>query len=253
MIRRIKPALQRLIFRLGLDRLTIRAPRGFVRGARWTLYPWTSYWRGTHEPAVARALESLGSLVGKVCWDLGAHYGYYSIGMALRTGPQGRVVAVEPLPSNYERLCLHARINQLHWLTPLAAAASEKPGEADMLIYPSSADTQAHLPYHEAEDSAAVARRQRVKLVCLDDEVQAGRIPPPDLIKIDVEGHGHMAIAGALSTIRRARPTIVMAFHGDTELMPTRAMLEPLGYGFSPILPGDLGGGVGDCLLQSKA
>src|SRR5436309_1838240 len=76
----------------------VRVHGGIADGARWTLFPWTSYWRGTHEPAMHQALLGLGAIGGWSCWDLGAHFGIYSIGLARRAGPTGQVAGFEPNP-----------------------------------------------------------------------------------------------------------------------------------------------------------
>jgi hypothetical protein len=113
MKQRLQHLLGRVMHVTGLECFSVRVRHGFPAGARWTLYPWTAYWRGGYEPDVARAIDHLGDLTGKACWDLGAHYGYYSIGLARRTGPTGQVVAMEPFPSNYARLQRHHRMNGL--------------------------------------------------------------------------------------------------------------------------------------------
>lgn len=98
---------------VGLLPVTIR--RGAAQGTRWTLFPWSSYWRGTHEPEVQAAIMSLGGgdISGWNCWDLGAHFGLYSVALALRVGPEGQVAAFEPNPVSFARLERHRRMNGL--------------------------------------------------------------------------------------------------------------------------------------------
>ena len=73
-----------------------------------------------------------------------------------------------------------------------------------------------------------------VRTIRLDDLVARGEIRPPDYIKIDVEGHGHHALGGAMESIRRARPVMLMGFHSPQEVAGTEALLQPLGYQFIP-------------------
>jgi hypothetical protein len=49
-------------------------------------------------------------------------------------------------------------------------------------------------------------------------------------VNIEVEGHGHHALAGAMESIRRSRPAIIMGFHSPQEVDGTHALLDPLGY-----------------------
>ena len=38
----------------------VRVRHGFAAGARWTAFPWSAYWRGTHEPEIQKILLELG-------------------------------------------------------------------------------------------------------------------------------------------------------------------------------------------------
>ncbi len=222
-----------LVLRLtGLQYLPVRVRRGLPAGARWTLFPWTAYWRGGYEPAVEQAILGLGDLTGKVCWDLGAHYGYYSVGLALRTGPRGQVAAFEPSPASYARLERHQRMNRLDWLRPFPFALSDRAGKSRLITH--DGETMNHLAY-DGEVPTAATPSITIRTVRLDDLVAQGDILPPDFIKVDVEGHGHHALAGALRSIRAKRPVILMGFHSPQEVAGTEALLTPLGYQFTPV------------------
>jgi FkbM family methyltransferase len=213
--------------RTGLERMPVRVRGGLAAGAAWTLYPWTSYWRGTHEPAVQAALLGLGDLTGWACWDVGAHYGIYSIGLARRVGPGGQVAAFEPNAQSYRRLERHARMNRLPWLKTFPLAASDRTGAADLHGPPGTTFT--HLAY-EGEEPAATSRPMAVATARLDELLARGEIRPPDLIKIDVEGHGHRVLAGMGSALAAHRPILAVAFHSPQEVRGIRALLDPLGY-----------------------
>lgn len=223
------------VFRLTrLEYLPVHVRRGLPAGARWTMFPWTAYWRGGYEPDTEQAINSLGDLRGKTCWDLGAHFGYYSVGLALRTGPDGQVVAAEPLPANFARLERHRRMNQLSWLKPYPCAVSDSTGPADFFSSLHAGDTTVHLAY-EGELKDAATPTIVVQKIRLDDLVSRGEIRLPDFIKVDVEGHGHRAIGGAIDSIGRSRPNILMGFHSPQEVSGTEALLLPLGYQFFPV------------------
>src|ERR1035437_6624959 len=125
----------------------VRVRHGIAQGARWTLFPWTSYWRGTQEPGVHRALMEIGNMQGWSCWDLGAHFGIYSVGLARQVGPTGEVAAFEPNPHSYARLRLHCRMNQLGWMKTFHAAVSDTSASAELYTYGSLESTTTHLPY----------------------------------------------------------------------------------------------------------
>jgi hypothetical protein len=67
-----------------------------------------------------------------------------------------------------------------------------------------------------------------VELVAIDDLVAAGRVPPPDVVKIDVEGAELAVLAGMRETLARHRPAIICELH-DTHA-PFVAFMAQCGY-----------------------
>jgi len=232
----MNPALRRFVgATLGQIPVTVRV--GVAKGAKWTLYPWTSYWRGTHEPAVQAAISGLGGgdIRGWSCWDLGAHFGIYSVALALRVGPQGQVAAFEPNPQSFKRLERHRKLNGLAWMKVYQAAASDADGEAKLLTYGELDSTSTHLSYEgEAEDQASAPIG--IRTLRLDDLVKSGELRPPRFIKIDVEGHGHKAITGMAEVLAASRPTMIIGFHSRSEVEGVLGRLRPLGYRWTPIV-----------------
>jgi FkbM family methyltransferase len=234
----MKPLLQRLtkrvLVRTGLCYFPVRVRSGVAAGAKWTLYPWSAYWRGGFEPELQNELIALGDITGWTCWDLGAHYGLYSVGLARRTGPTGQVVSFEPNPLSFRRLIRHRKMNGLDWLIPFEAAVSDAPGTAEFYTYGEMESTTTHLPY-EGETRDATCLPVTVRLLRLDDLVARGEIRAPNFIKIDVEGHAHKALAGARNSIAATRPVVIAAFHSELEAKGVHKVLDPLGYATSRI------------------
>jgi FkbM family methyltransferase len=226
----LKKILSGFLKKSRLELFPVRVRRGVARGASWTLYPWSSYWRGTHEPVVQSFLSALGgpNVQGWSCWDLGAHYGLYSVGLARRVGPSGQVASFEPNPVSFARLARHREMNHLGQLRLWQAAVSDSSREEDMFTYGNFESTTTHLRY-EGEVGHG-GKPIRIKAVQLDQLVGSGDIREPDFIKVDVEGHGHRALAGARETIARKRPIILIAFHSDPERDGVTDLLLPLGY-----------------------
>lgn len=221
-----------LLRRTPLGLWPVRVRGGIAAGARWTLYPWSSYWRGTHEPAVQAALMTLGGgdISGWTCWDLGAHFGLYSVGLARRVGPRGQVAAFEPNPASFARLACHARMNDLPWLKLHAAAVSDQPGRAELYAYGDlGSTTTTHLPY-EGEALTAEVATVAVPLVQLDQLVARGELRLPHFVKLDVEGHGHRALAGMRESLHASRPILLVALHSPEEAAGILSLLDPLGY-----------------------
>jgi FkbM family methyltransferase len=238
----VNASLQRLAARVlrasGLELLPVRVRGGIAAGSRWTLFPWSAYWRGMHEPKVQAALLALGggSIAGWSCWDLGAHFGIYSIGLARRVGPTGEVAAFEPDPMSFDRLRRHARLNRLPWLKLHQAAVSDRSGSSELYTYGEAGGTAAHLAY-DGEPRQAACTPLAIATLRLDDLVAAGALRPPQFVKIDVEGHAHRALAGMRETLRLHRPILLVAIHSQAEWDGVAGLLGPLGYMFRSIDP----------------
>ena len=223
----VRTLLGAVLKRTPLGLWPVRVRSGVAAGARWTLYPWTSYWRGTYEPAVQSALLALGGgkIPGWTCWDLGAHFGLYSVGLARRVGPTGQVAAFEPNPLSFARLERHQRMNALPWLKLFPAAVSNHTAGAELFTYGNPDGTTSHLPYDGETRTSAVGAID-VATLRLDDLVNSGELRPPRFIKIDIEGHGHHALAGMSETLRSFRPMVLAALHSPQELDGTLALLD---------------------------
>jgi FkbM family methyltransferase len=215
--------------------VTVRS--GIAKGARWTLFPWTSYWRGSHEPAIQQAIGRVGGgdIRGWSCWDLGAHFGLYSIALAIRVGEQGQVAAFEPNPESYARLERHRSMNRLAWLKTYEMAASDRTGASELLTYGELDSTSTHLRYDDEVNSEA-SKPIGIRTLRLDDEVEAGRLRAPQFVKIDVEGHGHKAVGGMKGTIAKSKPAMIIAFHSAEEVAGVLGILKPMGYSWTAIV-----------------
>jgi FkbM family methyltransferase len=225
---RLKGKLSQWLARSPLAYVPVRVRAGLAKGARWTLLPYSMYWRGNPEEEVETFIRQVGDLRGASCWDLGAHFGFFTVGLALAVGADGQVTSVEPDPVSFARCQRHVRMNHLGNVKLFNAAASAETGEAELLLYDGLGTSTSHLAYHG--ETGAAATRHRVRKVRLDDLVAAGEIRPPRLIKVDVEGHGGSALWGAEKTVQSSRPAIVMSFHSPEEFEQTRRLVGPLDY-----------------------
>lgn len=207
--------------------VTVKA--GPAAGARWTLMPFSQNWRGEGENDVARGLALLAKVEGAACWDFGAHFGIHTVGMAMQVGPQGEVAAFEPDSVAFKRLSYHVRINRLRNVRLHRMAVSNRTGTENLVEVLAWGSASSHFRY-EDEPISQHDVLVSVATVKADDLVSAGKIRLPDLIKVDVQGHGAKALEGARNSIGKAMPIIVFSGHSSWELAETRALLEPLGY-----------------------
>lgn len=224
-----KDLMSQLLARSPLRSWPVRVKMGLAKGARWTAFPCSSYWRGNTETDVEAAIRAHGSMKGGCCWDLGAHFGIYTVGMGLAVGPTGQIAAFEPDPLSFDKCRRHVEMNRMSWCKLFNAGVSNLPGRSHFIVRAGLGATTSHLRY-EDENECLSSQTIEIPLVQLDQLVENGEIRQPDFIKVDVEGHGARALAGACRSISAARPTLVMSFHSKKELDGTQALLEPIGY-----------------------
>ncbi|HEY4594009.1 MAG TPA: FkbM family methyltransferase, partial [Thermoanaerobaculia bacterium] len=137
---------------------------------------------------------------GMVVFDVGANLGFYTLLLADRVGPQGRVHAFEPDPLSCELLRRRAagraniEINQ--------TAVGDHEGTITLYTNRSNrADNRVH-PSLGAETAEAVD----VPLTTLDAYCAARKIERIDAVKMDIQGAEVSALAGFRKTIDRLKP-----------------------------------------------
>lgn len=141
---------------------------------------------------------------GDTLFDIGANVGIYSI-LAAASNPEGTVVAVEPMPANFVRLCQNAKVNGLRNLHPYCVAVADRTGLGTLnfasLLEGSSMHSIGASGATE-QFGETVVLRSGIGLVTLDD--LAGAAGTPSLIKIDVDGGEDDVLAGAGGVLRDA-------------------------------------------------
>ncbi|RQG95064.1 FkbM family methyltransferase [Natrarchaeobius chitinivorans] len=177
-----------------------------------------------------------------VVYDVGANVGIYALALSSESAGR-RVVAFEPSPSVADRLRANVRLNGLEDRIDVEAfGIGERVGERS--FYRSSNPELSAFDRANATRWGATVVDVRTVPVRPLDALASGlggerRIendfPPPDAIKIDVEGAAPEVLRGARRTLERYGPVVFVEPHGD-ELerdVPgeIRGVLEECGYG----------------------
>src|SRR4030042_1091980 len=147
-----------------------------------------------------RFSESVSS--GGVVFDLGGNVGYYTLLSSVRAGPQGKVFVFEPLPRNLDFLRRHLALNRIENVTVVEAAVSERSGS---VRFEQDAST--------SKGRIGEGGTLEVKSISLDDWINKGLFPAPDLLKIDIEGAEFMALQGARRMLAAEHPPIFLSTH----------------------------------------
>jgi FkbM family methyltransferase len=214
--RRLKPIYAR-VMRVGGDTLEVTTAAGSFR---WTVDRLTSqrHILGTYEPDMQRSLLKY-VCAGAVVYDVGAHVGFHTLFAARLTGREGKVISFEP---NSRNLCT------------LRAQVAANPELPITVIGEALGPARGHVRFDNSGDSSMGRIDERgqvvVPVTTVDYLVSAGHIPPPHVIKIDVEGYEELVLEGARSTISRYMPVILCDYNDHTTLGMIQRVLSPLGY-----------------------
>ena len=168
---------------------------------------------------VKRCLSAGGDFV-----DVGAHVGIYGTTACRALQAGGRALLFEPNPVARVQLERNLELNGVVVATVLPAAASDRPGTAVLHVPTSSDASWSSLQGGGFAEGAPID----VETTTVDREVERLGLVP-SLIKIDVEGHELVVLAGAAGTLERHRPAVICEVGQDTALAVAERA-EALGY-----------------------
>ena len=152
---------------------------------------------------------------GMTMIDVGANMGLYSMTASKLVGETGLVIALEPSTREFQRLVFHVTLNDLKNVRCLQVAASDSSGETRLRI--AGEWNAGHNTLGRFFDPAiATVREERVPAQTVDALVAALGLARVDLIKIDVEGHELKVLAGAVETLARFRPRVLVEVFEET-------------------------------------
>ena len=186
------------------------------------------YTYGLFDPTVTwMALKAVRP--GDIVFDVGAHFGYFSLLFAHLVGAGGRVVAFEPTPSTFAILAQNAR--RSNRIEPVNQAASDAAGEieiADFGLKYSAWNTLAAESRMPDVLSANTVKHLKVQAVRLDALARVRGLTP-DFVKIDAENFEHAVVAGLRGLLEKAQPVVLLEAGSDSALAAGR-QFEKLGY-----------------------
>ncbi len=206
-----------------------RIRRGLLKGriiyTSWRDYPGAI--RGTTE---AQLLEWFRNQVhpGETWVDVGAHYGYTALALARLVGPEGHVVAFEPVIASAGSIAITRQLNHYPQMRIVPFALAAKPGihSFDLPVYRGMADST----LREGDWIEPL-------LVTSFDHIWPSLSGPEsrvDGIKIDVQGMEIEALKGMRNTLLRDRPKLVIEFHRGVDRQAALDLLANVGYDTRP-------------------
>jgi FkbM family methyltransferase len=220
--------IHRILNRIPGERFPCLPCTGALEGYRmkvdWSRFRAFIY--GTWEPEIVKAVTEVVH-DGFVAIDVGAHLGYYALILSRIVGSNGRVIAFEPIPSNFRILSDNIELNHCNNIQAVNKAVSDRSGQFEGTL-----PTESTLPSSFTLLKNEGANKIRVEAVSLDDFLKDWD-RPVDFIEIDVEGAEGLVIEGARKTIESCHPILLVEIHHFGERLESSEVprqLEELDY-----------------------
>lgn len=217
------------------DRFTYTVRHGLLKSMRRKgglgfLPAWLS---GNDETAEAAFWRGL-CLEGWAVYDIGAFQGLLTLYFARRARA---VVSYEPNSRNRRRLLENLELNRIENVTVRDVGIGAREHTAS-LIWDSAMPGGGSVDPDVSGGIAGVPHdSEEIRITTLDRDIEHHSLPPPDLLKIDIEGHELAALEGARQSLLRYRPALFLEMHGETwarkeqNVAAIVAWLEAAGYG----------------------
>ncbi|MBZ5672564.1 MAG: FkbM family methyltransferase [Acidobacteriia bacterium] len=178
-------------------------------------------------------------LEGKGVYDIGAFQGVMTLFFARQAKA---VISYEPLPANYRRVVENVELNELRHVVVLNRALGNQKGSLRLTVDPRMPGAASGDPGVSAQIAGSVpeAVTTEVPIVTLDEDIEQNGLPPPDFIKIDIEGMELPALEGMRRTLAARHPLLYLEMHGSTETEKVQRAREVIQFllaiGYASIL-----------------
>ncbi len=189
---------------------------------------------GNYDPNEMCFLEDI-LKPGMVFIDIGSNIGLYTLFASRLIGEEGTVIAVEPSKRELLRLKANLKLNRCKNVKVISTAISDCSSTGELLIADeehSGHNTFGNFSY----PSVFIQGKQMIKKKKLDDLIDELSLNRVNVIKIDVEGHELFVLKGALKTVKRFKPILLIElFDRALELQGCNSnqvleLLRQLGY-----------------------
>ena len=191
---------------------------------------------GIYDPNLVVVLNNLLPKEGTLI-DAGANMGYVSLLASCNLSENGKIYALEPSQRDFERLIDNVSINHLSKVISCHnIALSDKTGTAKLMIAVEERSALNTLGSAFSFKGVEKAKVEDVKTMSLDEFIINEGIEHVDVVKLDLEGSELKALQGAINTIQRYRPAVILGVNQNalkasgTSLDEIEQMLKTLHY-----------------------
>lgn len=160
-----------------------------------------------------------------VVWDIGANVGLFAFAAAACAGPKGRVVAIEPDTFLVRCLRRSARL-QPETSAPVTVVSAAVASEISLREFTIASRSRASNAMRGYGQTVMGAPSESQTVVALNLDWLASRLPPPNVIKCDVEGAEAEVFAGQTKILSEIRPAIICEVSRTAAAQMTKILSE---------------------------
>jgi FkbM family methyltransferase len=174
------------------------------------------YWRGAQEWAPMLLLKEK-LKPGMTVYDIGANLGEVTLFAGNIVGKNGRIISFEPMKEAFDLLQYNISLNHYgERVVCYNTALSDQRGELNLYAACEpdklgSYEDGLHTLFPSGDRNQLL---HKTKVERLDDKIE--NLPPPDFIKIDVEGAELFVLMGAISILQNHHPQILIEINSES-------------------------------------
>lgn len=181
--------------------------KGFLKCHKAKIYNVNYIWRPP-EIHVAKIMEEKIKR-GDTVLDVGAHFGYYTLLMAKKVGPTGKVISFEPTKETFKVMVENVIKNNYQKIVKPENKGVSNKNEVLTL------NAKKFWPMNSFAEKNFLGG---IGIECIDlDSYCKKNLIKPDFLKIDTEAFEEKVIMGLKKTIKKFHPKIILEVNKDSE------------------------------------
>ncbi len=165
----------------------------------------------SHEPIntqiISRILKK-----GMTCLDIGGNIGYYVLLERQLVGDEGRIIAFEPSPRNYNYLKKNIQLQNVTNISAYNFACGDKDGNATFFINKKSNGCKI-IAEGVIPPDQSLGTLSEVPVRILDPFIEELKLDRVDFIRMDAEGYELHIFKGLKKTLEKFKPIISIELH----------------------------------------
>ncbi len=165
----------------------------------------------SHEPIntqiISRILKK-----GMTCLDIGGNIGYYVLLERQLVGDEGRIIAFEPSPRNYNYLKKNIQLQNVTNISAYNFACGDKDGNATFFINKKSNGCKV-IAEGVIPPDQSLGTLSEVPVRILDPFIEELKLDRVDFIRMDAEGYELHIFKGLKKTLEKFKPIISIELH----------------------------------------